>query len=105
MNKSELTPLYKAAKRILSSISSTNKVSLLKRLMKVLKLSFSPCSMFNTLDEEHFGLCPPTKLLTNNLLNSWKEVMVFGGSLLNHTLVGPFKVIGKTLHIISSRTP
>ena len=73
--------------------------------MKVLKLSFSPYSMFNRLDKERFGLCPPTKLLTNNLLNSWKDVMVFGGSLLNHTLVGPFKVVGKTLHIILSRTP
>ena len=69
------------------------------------KLSFSPCSMFNRLDEECFYLCPPTKLLTNNLLNSWKEVMVFGGSLLNHSLVGPFKVIGKALHIILSETP
>ena len=60
--------------------------------------------MFNRLDKERFCLCPPTKLLTNNLLNSWNEVMVFGCSLLNHTLPGPFKVVGKALHMISSRT-
>ena len=30
---------------------------------------------------------------------------MFGVSLLNHALVGPFKVVGKALHIISSRTP
>ena len=61
--------------------------------------------MFNRLDEECFYLCPLMKLLMNNLLNSWKEVMVFGGSLLNYTLVGAFNVVGKALHIISSRTP
>ena len=31
--------------------------------------------------------------------------MVFGGSLLNHTLAGPFRVVGKALHMISTRTP
>ena len=61
--------------------------------------------MLNRLDKEHFYLCPPTKLLTNNLLNSWKEVIVFGGNFPNLTLVGPFKVVGKALHIISSGTP
>ena len=61
--------------------------------------------MFNKLDEERFYLCFVTKLLTNNLLNSWNEVMVFGGNLLNHTLVGPFNVVGKALYMISSGTP
>ena len=61
--------------------------------------------MLNRLDKEHFYFCPPTKLLTNNLLNSLNKVMVFGGNFLNHTLVGPFKVVGKALHIISSVTP
>ena len=45
------------------------------------------------------------KLLTNNLLNSSKELTVFGGILLNHTCVGPLKVVRKVLHIISSGTP
>ena len=45
------------------------------------------------------------KLLTNNLLNSSKELIVFGGILLNHTRAGPLRVVGKALHIISSGTP
>ena len=45
------------------------------------------------------------KLLTNNLLNSSKELTEFGGILLNHTRAGPLRVVGKALHIISSGTP
>ena len=61
--------------------------------------------MVNRLDEERLYLCPPMKLLTNNLLNYSKELIVFGGILLNHTRAGPLRVVGKALHIISSRTP
>ena len=61
--------------------------------------------MLNKLDEERFYLCPPTKLLTNNLLNFRNEVIVFGGNLPNHTLARPFNVIGKALHMISFGTP
>ena len=68
--------------------------------MKDRKLSFSPCSIVNRLDEEPLCLCPPIKLLTNNLLNSSKEPTVFGGILLNHTRAGPLRVGGKALHII-----
>ena len=45
------------------------------------------------------------KLLTNNLLNSSKELILFGGILLNHTRASPLRVVGKALHIISSGTP
>ena len=105
MNKSELTPLWKAANRSLSSTSSTLRASLLKRVMNDRRLSFSPCSMVNKLDEERLCLCPPMKLLTNNLLNSSKELTKFWGILLNQTHAGPLKVVGKALHIISSGTP
>ena len=44
------------------------------------------------------------KLLTNNLLNSSKELTEFGGILLNHTYAGPLRVVRKALHIISSGT-
>ena len=47
----------------------------------------------------------PIKLLTNNLLNSLKELTELGGILLNHTRAGPLRVVGKALHIISSGTP
>ena len=105
MNKSELTPLWKAAKSSLSSTSSTVRASLLNRVMKERRLSFSLCSMVNRLDKERLCLCPPMKLLTNNLLNSSKQLTVFEGILLNHSRAGPLKVVGKDLHIISSGTP
>ena len=105
MNKSELTPLWKAAKSNLSSTSSTVKASLLNQVMKERRLSFSPYSIVSRLDEEHLCLCLPIKLLTNNLLNSSKELTVLGGILLNHTRAGPLRVVGKALHIISSGTP
>ena len=56
MNKSELTPLWKAANNNLLSISSTVTASLLKRVMKDRKLSFSLCSMVSRLDEEFMPL-------------------------------------------------
>ena len=104
MNKLELTPLWKATNNNLSSIFSTVRASPLKWVMKDCKLSFSPYSMINKLDKEHLCLCPPIKLLTNSLLNSLKELTVFVGILLNHTHVGPLRVVGKVLYIISSRT-
>ena len=61
--------------------------------------------MVNKLDEERLYLCPPMKLLTNNLLNSSKELTMLGGILLNHTHAIPLRVVGKALHIISSGTP
>ena len=61
--------------------------------------------MVNKLDEERLCLCPPIKLLTNSLLNSSKELIVFGVILLNHTHADLLRVVGKALHIISSRTP
>ena len=57
------------------------------------------------LDEERLCLCPPMKLLTNNLLKSLKELTEFWGILLNHTRAGLLRVVGKALHIISSGTP
>ena len=105
MNKSELTLLWKAANNNLSSISSTVRASLLKRVMKDRKFSFSPCFIISKLDEECLCLCPLMKLLTNSLLNFSKEFTVFGGILLNHTHTGLLRVVRKALHIISSETP
>ena len=105
MNKLKLTPLWKAANSNLSSISSTLRASLLKQVMKDRKLSFSPCSMVSRLDEKRLCLYPPMKLLTNNLLNSSKELTIFGGILLNHIRASLLRVVGKALHIILSGTP
>ena len=73
--------------------------------MKDRKLLLFPCSIVSKLDEECLYLWPPMELLTNNLLSSSKELTVFGGILLNHTYVGPLRVVGKALHIISSEIP
>ena len=102
MKRSKLTLLWNAAS---SNLSSTVRASQLKRVIKDRRLSFSPCSMVSRLDEERLCLCPPIKLLTNNLLNSSKELTKLGGILLNHIRAGPLRVVGKALHIISSGTP
>ena len=101
----KLIPLWKATNNNLWSISSTIRASILKRVTKDRKLSFSPYFMVNRLDEERLCLYPLIKLLTNSLLNSSKELTVFGGILLNHTRAGPLRVVEKALHIISFGTP
>ena len=50
-------------------------------------------------------LCPPMKCEVNWAVNSLKVLMEFGVNLLNQTLAGPFSVVGKALHMISSGTP
>ena len=45
-------------------------------------------------------LCPPMKCDANWALNSLKELMELGVSLLNQTLARPFSVVGKALHMI-----
>ena len=39
------------------------------------------------------------------MLNSLKVPMELGFNLLNQILAGPFSVVGKALHMISSATP
>ena len=48
---------------------------------------------------------PPIKCKANCVLNSLKVLMELGVSLLNHTLAGPFIVVGKAQYMISSATP
>ena len=50
-------------------------------------------------------LCPPIKCKANYVLNSLKVLMELGVNLLNHTLTGPFNIVGKAQHMISSATP
>ena len=91
--------------KTLSSVSLIKRASLLNRVTYNLKLSFSYCLMFNKLDENLLYLCPPMKCETKFLLNSLKVEMVLRAVLLNHTLASPLSVVGKTLHMILSRTP
>ena len=78
MNKLELTLLWKAANRSLSSTLTTLRASLLKRVMNDRRLSFSPCFMVNKLDKERLCLCPPMKLLTNNYSTLQKNLLNSG---------------------------
>ena len=50
-------------------------------------------------------LCPLIKCEVDWALNSLKVLMELGVNLLNQILTGPFSVVGKTLHMISSTTP
>ena len=61
--------------------------------------------MLNMAAEDLLCLCPLMKCVTKCQFNSLKVKTMFRVSLLNQTLVSPFSVVGKTLHIISSRNP
>ena len=50
-------------------------------------------------------LCHPMKCKVNWAFNSLKVLIELGISLLNQILAGPFNVVGKALHMISSGTP
>ena len=50
-------------------------------------------------------LCPLIKCEVNYALSSLKVLMKLGINLLNHTLVGPFNLVRKAGHMISSATP
>ena len=49
-------------------------------------------------------LCLPIKCEVNWAFNSLKVLMELGVNLLNQTLAGPFNVMEKALHMISSAT-
>ena len=50
-------------------------------------------------------LCPLIKCEANYVLSSLKVPMELSVNLLNHTIIGPFNVVGKAQHMISSTTP
>ena len=91
MKRSEVTPLWNVASNSLSSTSSTIRASRLKRVIKDRRLSFFPCSMVNRLDEKRLCLYPLVKLLTNNLLNSSKELTELRGYLAKPHSCRPFE--------------
>ena len=50
-------------------------------------------------------LCPLMKCEANWALNSLKVPMELSVNLLNQIFAGPFSVVGKALHMISSAIP
>ena len=77
----------------------------MKQVTYDIRLSSSYYIILSMAAEDLLYLCPLMKCMTKCPLNSLKVEIEFGVSLLNHTLAGPFKVVGKVLHIISSGTP
>ena len=104
-NSPYFKPLVKVVTRTLSFASLIKRATLLKWITYDLRLSSSHCLMFSMAAEDLLCLCPPMKCVTKCPLNSLKVETMFGVSLLNHTLAGPFSVVDNALHIISSRTP
>ena len=98
------SPLVNAATSILSSASSIERASLLKRVILARSVSSYRCLMFIKQAVDFLYRCPPIKCEVNRALNSLKVLMEFGVNLLNQTLVGPFSVVGNALHMISSGT-
>ena len=98
-------PLVKAATKILSSASSIESTSLLKRVMYDLSVSSSRYLMLIKHAVDFLYLCPPMKREVNWALSSLKVLIELGVNLLNQILATPFSVVGKALHMISSGTP
>ena len=76
---------------------------MLKRVTYDLRLSSSRYVMLSMATKDLLCLYPLMKCVTK--LNSLKVDIVFGVSLLNHILIGPFSVVKKALHMISFKTP
>ena len=86
-----------------SSASSTCSNSLLKHIMYYLNDSPFSWRMLRRCPVDFLCHCPPMKWQTKALLNCSKFATVPEGILPNHTLVASFSVVGKALHITSSR--
>ena len=86
----------------LSSTSSTSKFSRVKRITYDLKVSFSPYLMVSKWFASLFGRCPPTKWQRKELPSCSKLSMDDVGSLVNHSLATPLRVVEKERHKISS---
>ena len=97
--------LVNAATSILSLALSIERASLLKHAMYDLSVSSSYYLMLIRHVVDFLYLCPPIKCDTKCALSSLKVSMKLGVNLLNHTLAGPFNVVGKAQHMILSRTP
>ena len=86
----------------LSSFLSTSKVFWVKRFTYDLRISFSPCLMVSKWFAGLFRRCPSMKWRTKELPNCLKLSMDDVGSLVNHSLAAPLRMVGKEWHNISS---
>ena len=101
-NSLDFNLALKAVSYTLSSTSSTSKVPQVKRVTYDLTVSFSPCLMVNKWSTSLFGRCPPMKWWRKELPSCSKLSMDDVGSLVNHSLAAPLRVVGKKRYSISS---
>ena len=101
-NSLDFNPALKVVNCTLSSASSTSKVPRVKCVTYDLKVSFSPCLMVGKWSAGLFGRYPSTKWWRKVLPRCSKLSMDDVGSLVNHSLAAPLRVVGKERHSISS---
>ena len=99
----DLSHALKVVNYTLSSASSTSRVSRVKRFTYDLRVSFSPCLIVSKWSAGLLGRCPPMKWRRKALLNCLKLSTDDVGSLVNHSLAAPLRMVGKEQHSISSR--
>ena len=102
MNSLDLNPALKVVSCTLSSTSSTSKVSRVKRVTYDLRVFCSPYMRVSKWFAGLFGRCPPMKWQRKELPSCSKLLMDNFGSLVNHSLAAPLRVVGKERHSISS---
>ena len=101
-NSLDFNPTLKVVSCTLSSASSTSKVSRVKHVTYDLRVSFFPCLMVSKWSAGLFGRYPPKKWRGKELPSCSKLSMDNVGSLVNHSLAAPLRVVGKEWHSISS---
>ena len=97
-NSLDFNPALKADNCTLS----TSKVSRMKCFTYDLRVSFSPYLIVSKWSTSLFGRCPPTNWRKKELLSCSKSSIDDVGNFVNHSLVTPLRVVGKS-GIISRR--
>ena len=100
-NSLDFNPALKVVSCTLSFASSTSKISRVKRVTYDLRVSFSLCLMVSKWSAGLFGHCLLMKWQRKELPSCLKLSMNDVGSLVNHSLVAPLRVVGKEGHSIS----
>ena len=101
-NSLDFNPALKVVSCTLSFASSTSKISRVKRVTYDLRVSFSLCLMVSKWSAGLFGHCLLMKWRRKELPSCSKLSMNDVGSLVNHSLAAPLRVVGKEWHSILS---
>ena len=100
-NSLDFNPALKIISCTLSFASSNSKVSWVKRVTYDPGVSFSPCLMVCKWSASLFRCFPP---IQRKELPSYSKLLMDNvGSLVNHSLAAPLRMVGKEKHSISLR--